>query len=107
VGPNVFIPASPETYVPLIILALKRLNSDRNTLQVMSCKVPRQKPHPLKGEVDCGLFALAYTYAVCFELGPISWIDRNQSSMRHLYNKSLKEGSIIPFTFKLNECGPV
>ena len=65
----VFDSINSPVYVDYLKSALKRLNPDSNIVNVATCKLPAQL-----GNKDCGLFALAYSVALCNGQDPNCYI---------------------------------
>jgi hypothetical protein len=86
-----------EFYIPYLKPCLKRYNIDVGLLEIVTCDVPQQQPHPIHGQIDCGIFALAYAQAICYNIAPIPYIMFNQFTMRNQYNDIINSQQLTMF----------
>ncbi len=84
---------NPSQYIPSIKHAMKRLNTQSGSIQMVHCKV-----YPQHGSDDCGLFALAYVIALHEQKDP-SKLFFEQISMRLNYNLCLESGKVTQFNY--------
>lgn len=91
-----------EFYLPYLKPFLKRHNCESGEVQVITCDVIRQQPHPMYNEIDCGLFALGYAQVLCqHEFKEIAHIHFDQQSMRTKFNNSISASLLDPFDYTI------